>query len=504
MKLESKNNGFHIEGFIDITLEKEGGTIKQRFYNALSPAYKEAILASLASKLFMGIRYKCGYKKVISGLIADAGSSSYEYQITPLNINNILLNNSSIVGVPSAISKGFNTDLSINNDVITGYAGKSDTAAGAVGKRIENQNKATRVSADVVAAQWQYPEGVATGTITHIGMMCGSPSENSGIRTIRCLDNFDLSDTNFGSTSPSTKFFPPGVPGITGDYEVMFDGNDGTSSSHKINLNTGVVEDNPTGYRVINDVWAQDYIVIDNYMYVIEQSYLEVYELPNYSNVASIRINDYVSTSRNSKRCLFFDYTNNILYLILGSASSGEMCGAKITSNGTYYRNATAITDYSDLGLPFTVDPTKYTVKSLGSTKFCLIPINTSSSNNVFTALVVGMSLVDSKVDVKNVIYPLYNNSIIAWVENTSTFYVLDKISDSTKYIYYNESSDFGMSDSFKIAVRGTSGTLDQYFGVTYSAEEDCTQLLSLSALSTPIQKGANDTLYVTYGYRVV
>ena len=90
MKLESKNNGFHIEGFIDITLEKEGGTIKQRFYNALSPAYKEAILASLASKLFMGMRYKCGYKKVVSGLIADAGSSSYEYQITPLNINNIL------------------------------------------------------------------------------------------------------------------------------------------------------------------------------------------------------------------------------------------------------------------------------------------------------------------------------------------------------------------------------------------------------------------------------
>lgn len=504
MKLESKNNGFHIEGFIDITLEREGGTIKQRFYNALSPAYKEAILASLASKLYMGMRYKCGYKKAISGLLTDAGSSSYEYQLTPLTINNILLNNSSIVGVPNAISKGFNTDLSINNDVITGYAGNSDTAAGAVGKRIENQNKATRVSADVVAAQWQYPEGVATGTITHIGMMCGSPSENSGMRTIRCLDNFDLSDINFNNTSPSAKFFPPGVPGITGDYEVMFDGNDGTSSSHKINLNTGVVEDNPTGYRVIQDVWAQDYLVIGNYMYVIEQSYLEVYELPNYSNVHSIRINDYVSsTSLNSKYSLFFDSTNNILYLIVGSASSGAVCGAKITSNGTYFRSATAITDYSDLGLPFTVDPTKYTVKSLGSTKFCLIPINTSSSNTVFTALVIGMSLVDSKVDVKNIIYPLYKQSIIAWVENTSTFYILDHLNDN-KYTYYNDSAGYGMTDSFEIAVRGTSGTLDQYFGVVYSAEEDCTQLLSLSALTTPIQKGANDTLYVTYGYRIV
>jgi hypothetical protein len=503
MKLESKNTGFHIEGFIDITLEREGGTIKQRFYNALSPAYKEAILASLASKLYMGMRYKCGYKKVISGLLAS--SSGYDYIITPLNINNILLNNSSIVGVPGAISKGFNTDLTINNDVITGYAGKGDTAAGAVGKRIENQNKATRVSADVVAAQWQYPEGVATGTITHIGMMCGSPSENSGMRTIRCLDNFDLSEANFNSTSPSTKFFPPGVPGITGDYEVMFDGNDGTSSSHKINLNTGVVEDNPTGYRVIQDVWTQDYLVIGNYMYVIEQSYLEVYELPNYSNVHSIRLSDYgASNSVNSKRCLFYDYTNDVLYLILGCESSGSVCGAKITSNGTYFSSATAITDYSELGLPFTVDPTKYTVKSLGSTKFCLIPINTSSSNTVFTALVIGMSLVDSKVDIKNVIYPLYKQSIIAWVENTSTFYVLDRIQDNTKYIYYNDSSDFGMSDVFNIAARGPISTLDQYLGVVYSAEEDCTQLLSLSALTTPIQKGANDTLYVTYGYRIV
>jgi hypothetical protein len=503
MKLESKNNGFHIEGFIDITLEREGGTIKQRFYNALSPAYKEAILASLASKLYMGMRYKCGYKKVISGLLAS--SSGYDYIITPLNINNILLNNSSIVGVPGAISKGFNIDLTINNDVITGYAGKGDTAAGAVGKRIENQNKATRVSADVVAAQWQYPEGVATGTITHIGMMCGSPSENSGMRTIRCLDNFDLSEANFNNTSPSSKFFPPGVPGITGDYEVMFDGNDGTNSSHKINLNTGVVEDNPTGYRVIQDVWAQDYLVIGNYMYVIEQSYLEVYELPNYSNVKSIRIGDYEGRdSAHSKRCLFYDSTNEVLYLILGSTSSGSVCGAKITSNGTYFSSATAITDYSDLGLPFTVDPTKYTVKSLGSTKFCLIPINTSSSNNVFKALVVGMSLVDSKVDVKNVIYPLYNTSIIAWVENTGTFYILDHMNDNTRNIYYNDSSDFGMYDTFNIAFRKTSGTLDQYLGVVYSAEEDCTQLLSLSALTTPIQKGANDTLYVTYGYRIV
>jgi hypothetical protein len=51
-------------------------------------------------------------------------------------------------------------------------------------------------------------------------MMCGSPLENSGIRTIRCLDNFDLSEANFNNTSPSSKFFPPGVPGITGDYEV--------------------------------------------------------------------------------------------------------------------------------------------------------------------------------------------------------------------------------------------------------------------------------------------
>jgi hypothetical protein len=336
-------------------------------------------------------------------------------------------------------------------------------------------------------------------------MMCGSPLENSGIRTIRCLDNFDLSEANFNNTSPSSKFFPPGVPGITGDYEVMFDGNDGTNSSHKINLNTGVVEDNPTGYRVIQDVWAQDYLVIGNYMYVIEQSYLEVYELPNYSNVKSFRIGDYEGRdSAHSKRCLFYDSTNEVLYLILGSTSSGSVCGAKITSNGTYFSSATAITDYSDLGLPFTVDPTKYTVKSLGSTKFCLIPINTSSSNNVFKALVVGMSLVDSKVDVKNVIYPLYNTSIIAWVENTGTFYILDHMNDNTRNIYYNDSSDFGMYDTFNIAFRKTSGTLDQYLGVVYSAEEDCTQLLSLSALTTPIQKGANDTLYVTYGYRIV
>lgn len=508
MKLESKNNGFHIEGFIDITLEKEGGTIKQRFYNALSPAYKEAILASLASKLFMGIGYKCGFKTVWSPMLSKPDSSSYgNFLNTPITINNVLINDSNIVGVPSSVSKSYNTDLTLNNDVITGYANTSTASSGAMGQKIENQNKATRVSTDVVAAQWQYPEGVATGTITHIGMMCGVPNGDYGLRTIRCLDNFDLRADTIGNQSASSRFLPPGITGITGDYEVMTNGNDGVNSTHKINLNTGVVEDNPVGYKVFDTNRVQDYIVIGNYAYVVEESYLEIYELPNFTEVTYINIGNYsgISNPYQSKKTLFYDSTNNYLYLICGRNSSSGTCGAKLTNNGTYFTSPTAITDYTDLGLPFEVDPSKYTVKSLGSNKFCLIDILTNNSASIYKARVIGMSLVDNKIDLKNIIYPLYQYSVIAWVENTSTYYVFD-IVDGSKTVYENSTggADRYTGGYVSIMFANASGDSYQAMGVVYSAEEDCTQLLSLSALSTPIQKGANDTLYVTYGYRVV
>jgi hypothetical protein len=55
-----------------------------------------------------------------------------------------------------------------------------------------------------------------------------------------------------------------------------------------------------------------------------------------------------------------------------------------------------------------------------------------------------------------------------------------------------------------KYKLDGMTDNKTYNIGWTYSKKSDCCQLLSLAELSNPINKGANDVLYVSYGYEVV
>lgn len=503
-ELEGAGNlSFGIKGFIDIVLENKDRTIRKRYYNAINPAFKEAILAKGVGPYFMGHGFTAGNKFVIDNAVASGSNSDDECSIAPNGLTNILINNDGIVGVPGNVSKAFNTDFSLNNDVIVGEAYNSDVASGYTGKRIVNQNAASKVAQDIICNQWQYPEGVATGTITHIGMSMGSiESMYSGLRVVRNLDNFKY--VQGGSFTPSYKFTPPGITGVTGDSEVYFNGGDGTSNTHKLNLSTGVVEDSPAGYREMPDTYLMDYIVIDGYLYCMydSSSYVYVYSLPDMSQVRSID-----ALGGSYSRCSFYyDYTNEVLYVSGNYSSSydGQNLLAKLSKNGNAYFSSveTRYTDYSSLNLPFTIDEEKYFIKSMGPNQILLQGRDVDNYN--FKGLLVGKALVDGKVDVRNTIYPITpRQTVISWIDNLNTFYVFDLaysfgLTDTQvfnkylKYTYYFSNSN------------QSSQQLYTHPGVLYSTENDCCQLCSLSALATPIEKGANDTLYVTYGYQVV
>ncbi len=502
-ELEGAGNlSFGIKGFIDIVLENKDRTIRKRYYNAINPAFKEAILAKGVGPYFMGHGFTAGNKFVIDNAVAS-GDSSNAFQVAPNGLTNILINNDGIVGVPGNVSKAFNTDFSLNNAVIVGEAYNSDVASGYTGKRIVNQNAASKVAQDIICNQWQYPEGVATGTITHIGMSMGSiESMYSGLRVVRNLDNFKY--VQGGTFTPSSKFTPPGIPGVTGDYEVYYNGGDGTSNTHKLNLSTGVVEDSPTGYKEMPENYLMDYIVIDNYLYCLynHYAYVNVYSLPSMSYVTGFN-----GIDGNYDRCSFYyDYTNEVLYVSGNYSSSydGQNLLGKLTKNGNAYFSSVEAryTDYSSLNLPFTIDEKKYFIKSMGPNQILLEGREVNNYN--YKGILVGKALVDGKVDVKNTIYPITSrNTCVCWVDNINTYFVFDNnyefnltetniFYNYLKYTYYYSNST------------QSSQQVYTHPGVMYSTENDCCQLCSLSALATPIEKGANDTLYVTYGYQVV
>jgi len=506
----SGESGFKIKGFVEIELVKNNGREHYKYYNALSDAFKAAILTSSVGQFMYGRGRLFGQKALLNPMYYHS-STNYDC-FGPTNMTNVLINQNSLSGVPSVVPNALkSSDMSLNVLNVPGYANTRRDAVGNNGINMRDSVDANAVANKTIINKYKYETGVGTGTITHIGMCVGSPDDTKGIRVYRFLDDITIQEG--GSFTPSSYICPPGCGGLSAN-EIFINYTNENGSTHKVNLETGVIDDNPTGYKVIDTSYmseASDIIIIGDYLYVVNGYYVHVYNKTTCVNVKDI----YIGGNQYGKQLFYYDGTSERLFVT--SCNRGDTttpCMTELTKGSYDYYGVkgTDYTDYSELvtlGLGFTVDSTKYTIKSFGSNKVGLC--DTLSGNRADYDCNT-MLIVDKQPDSNNnlicydCIPSLFKKaSFISYDETNDNYYVFD-LWNYARYLIDNTAASITVSplEYTQYKLDGITANITYNIGWTYSKKSDCCQLLSLAELSEPINKGANDVLYVSYGYEVV
>ena len=500
----SGGDGLRIKGFVEIELVKNNGREHYKYYNSLSEPFKEAILTSAISQFMNGKGMLFGNKSLLTPMHYHYSLNYDNYGVT--NVTNVLINDSNLSAVPNAVPSPFNTDFSLNVLGTPGFADSRRNAVGNNGISIKDDVVANAVGNKIVTNKYKYEAGVGTGTITHVGMMVGSPLVSSGIRTVRLCDDIVIQEGL--SYVKSTEICPPGCCGL-GSSEMYINYTNDAGSTHKINLETGVIDDDPAGYETIDTSYMSDIsdmIIIGDYAYILTNHYVYIFSKATMTYVGSISSLD----ATHGKNLFFYDSSNDRLFVTRGYYDGTIVMTELVKGSEVYFSTrGNNYSDYTELNLGITIDPTKYTIKSLGNSKIGLVDeIEGDRYDYDCNNMLICSKTLDAngRLQVENVVFGLWKTgSFLLWNDTANTYYVFDNW-NSTRYVqdYVTPVVRVNPITRNQYKLSGISDIKEYQFGWTFSKASDCCQLLSLAELSTPINKGANDVLYVTYGYQVV
>lgn len=536
----SSGNSIGVEGFIDLELVSNQGNVKYKRrikqHNAITPAGKQMLLAHSAQDMLnMGGDYS-GRLATLSALyMRRSGYASVREANSNRDITNLLLN---LVN-PTALTDTSNyiPVLSVAGEKasatkVLGYA-NSDTNPPADGKAgaADYALPEYLVDGKTVSKRWKYKEGVATGTINAIAMaplaVYGHGSRGLGVRNAKCLDKINFTYQNFGAFS--TGFCPPGIPGITGDTEVLLNYSQDSISQHKHDLATGVTTDITSGWAGIPfprnspSYKMEDYFYDGSrYLYVIDLNgsiaetsyvYVTVYDTLGgvYTYLTNFAI--YSPTGAYMNGAYFLKSGTDVYVSILGSLTNGAGGVVKLTKSGAYYNGSVVVADYSFLGLtaPTGLVAGEFAIKSLASGRYALItaamPQKTATVSTDFdTGSYAKHAFVftDLTKPFDSII------GVIEWMTNYGCIVSTASVTGFLSVDFYNylasQASGYdvdGASQSVKNNSYPNGKQNSNPNGVWWSDLSWSSNVVSHVELTTPVTKGANDILYVIYGYKI-
>lgn len=443
------------------------------------------------------------------------------------SLTNVLLN----LGTTeiSSITNNTNYVNMYDNDLLTaskvvGYANNNINPIGD-GKEgaLDNCKPAYVADRYTVAKTWKYDAGVAVGTINAIGMAPApvvKTNNGDGFQFAKCLDKTNQQYANY--LAMSTGFLPPGIIGFTSNDEILLNYSQDGKTKHKYTISTGVITDlaDTDPFFVIPNN-ACDCVLIGNYMYVLDS-------VNPLSNSSSPRVTVYDVTANMAQKaqftCSYLTSSDNMisakfllkdgnLYVTaidrIVKAGASKLWTLSKGSNDWYSSAGTAATDFSSIGA---VIPT-----GLDKSYVCFGNYGGNYVMYVFSRLdgIIDFQLTGYKMigfvftDFTNIVGSLVD--IICGVTPNSIAFNAGSNKGLLRigYNYYCNSTYFGtaygrVSGKKVVTNNSTQKQIDNYnSGVYLSMDKDWSNIFSLKVLSSPLVKGPDDILYVTYGYKI-
>lgn len=547
----TSRDGTHLQGFIEIEKINKRDHTREIYKNTITNGGKQFLLDKSAA-LMLGIGANAFGITGCSNVIAKTGTSG-SYPIagrrsrSDRDITNVMLNLDENVltglGVSTSFINVFDSDMAKAEKVI-GYA-NNNLIATADGKEgiLDFCKGEYMVDPYTVCKRWKYAEGVATGTINAIAMMpasCILSNSGDGVKFSKCIDQVNTQYTNY--LRLSTDFLIPGVPGYTGNNEILLNFKKDNNDRWKYNIGTGEIERVPTTDNFFIphiSTTIVDMQMIDNYLYVLGLSavgstsssssiYVYVYDpADSMDQVEIFTCNSATSFEGPIKASIF--KVDSDLYISQVSGTSVTKTGVaklwklnKSGSNGYASSAGAAQKDFSLIGLnvPSGMDINQVGIGAYNGNYIMYNAVkyydDVSSSSRLVDGSYFGYKMVGyvftdladpagSIIDMIDGINP--NEILFAAGSNAGSLRV--------GYDMFNTSTDTSFGDVYdmvddKHIVMNNSATTNgttlntQTAGVYLTLDKWWTNVISFVKLNTPITKTESDIIYVSYGYKIV
>lgn len=384
------------------------------------------------------------------------------------------------------------------------------------------------------AKRWIFDTDIAVGTIDAVAMMPASIVKKrggTGISIWTCLDKVNAQDTNF--VAFSTQFCIPGITGFTGNDEVLLNYNASAKSKHKVILTTMETEDlEDTEPWFVFPQYASDWIKVDDYFYVLvaqpgaANMTVYVYNATTMVPITNYAISYLYSQYSQYYKCkAAFLYKDSLLYVTLNNyddiGTQTRERVFKLTKSGQLYFSvwdtSSALTTYVGfLTLPgFITDESKVCIGHFGDKYVMYIvewPKEVAEYNPTYGGMFNRGFLFTDLADIAGSIVKgseFYGVDLCTLKFNTATrdgFMRIGTAPNMTAPYLANEIYD--LSSGSKLIVNNTTGNasykeiLMNTQGLWISDKTEHGNCYSIRLLTTPVVKGADDKLYVSYGYQ--
>lgn len=545
----SSGNGIKIQGFINIELINKKDKIKRTYKNTITTAGKRFLLSKSAGRM-LSIAADTFGMMMASNVINKEGFDTQGYAYTNSNANRSLTNVLLNLGAEADSLTADSTFINVwdNNlaeaSKLVGYA-NNNIAATQDGKEgtIDYCKGEYVIDANTVCERWKYPEGVASGTIDTIAMMPASMvkfNRGDGINIGKCIDRVNTQYTNFGSLS--TGFMIPGVNGYTANDEILLNFSQDGVSKWKFNLTTGEVTqvkdtDNffvlPMNYNN-KYYYIMDALVIGNYLYTLSlqqigsggQPRVIVHDLNNNMNIVANFTCKYISNNDKYHNAKFLKIGSDLYVTAWATGTVTESNTPiklwKLNNNGTYFNSAGSYyNDFSSIGfvVPTGVNINYIGLGNYGSSYVMFVGSNyteymssTNIESNIYGYKSVGYVFTDLSNPlgtVTDVICGINPGSILFSAGSNKGMLRIGFDSLASKPYQFGSCYDYTECNK-KVANNSDNGDNPNNYttlynkGVIYTPDKSWTNVISFVKLNSPIVKGDDDIMYVSYGYKVV
>lgn len=520
-------NGERIKGFVKLELFDKAGNKKLEKENLIVPGGKTLMFAMSASNILInggnmwGLTAKQGAH--IIGPIVTSGSMYYRGSYKDSALTNILLNLT-----PEQL-ESFSSETNFVNmysddlgsaDKVVAYANMElyPTENGKIGTP-DFSKGSDIIGRTVNSVRFRYKDGVGTGRINAVCMGPFSTTQSPyglaglyeqsapGYRIAKCLDRVNILDTNFSSLT--SKYTPAGVAGITTEEEIITNYKVNDVEWHKINLNTGEITDltdTNTLYGII-DADTLDYKIIDDYIYVLKSSggtnsinnYIYVYKISTAEMVKRFSV---ISAYTGNAKLL---YKNGELFLTLAGYNTNAYNLIHKLGKGTYdYFNVvdTKTDTYAGITeIPAGINEKFVCLGNYGDNYIMYISRAITGTDCKYCTAYIFTDMNNIAGSIKDCIPSLRYTDIVFNTTQAKGVLSLGICRETSQYYdgYQNN----------RIYISNGSDTKTQEFnikGLFYSPDKSWSNIVSIVKLEGDdvIEKGEQDVLLVTYGYRIV
>lgn len=511
-------NPFALQGFLELELVRKDGVTKKVYKNTITNAGKQFLLDKCVGRMLQIGGDTFGRMIAFGALTAFYSSSGpFKYANADYELTNVL----AYLQAEQNGLTGASTYLGLFD---SNYAEPSKLVGYANGSTVPVQNfKEGTIDTSLgqyvvdrysICKRWKYPEGVASGTIDTVAMMpmpCIKSPFGSGFRVAKLIDDVNVQNTNYGNLS--TSFLPPGIPGFTGNDEILLNFKKDGVSKWKYNLQTGEMKQVPDtdNFKTFYDISSnlqynsiEDYIIDGSYIYIMGGGTVYVADLATLTYITN-----FSTAYSNGRYASKFVVVNGELYVSHNytSVSGTQYVLVKLNKGANYYNTyGTRYTDYSSIGLTLPSGfITQKTSLGMYGENYCLYVVTKDGPDDSVGVLgevgfvFSGLGDMPGSFQQFLSIMPKLRCSFSAGSNKGIIFIGYGG--------YPTNGTNYADGYDGRTYIKNNVGSVDfseTTYGIHISLDNWGSNVMSFVKLDQPIQKGDTDVLYVSYGYKVV